>query len=209
MTRSLTLDEALAALAESESRHQVLFDTSAAIQLMVDGETGTIVHVNSAAERFYGWPIAALCSMLVTDLDGTSLQQWRAEAPLAHRNRESLQRSHRVAAGPVRAVDTFPVCVNVGSRTLVHLIVHDIHERASAEAALRSAELHLGTLRERAAATGHDVNNVLTVMRGSTAFLQDALAPDSPSHEDIAALERAADRCEALVRGLVELVRLG
>ena len=108
--------------------------------------------------------------------------------------------THRVAAGDPRKIEACLVPITVDRRPAVHVIVHDIGERARAEAALQALEQRLASLRQHAGAAGHDFNNVLTVLRGSTAFLQDAIAPDSPSQEDIAALERATDRAEELVR---------
>ena len=205
-----TLDEALAALAESEARHHALFEQSAVVQLIVDRDSGAILRLNSAAERFYGWPRAAMHSMLIIDLDGTSLQEWiDLAASSAMQDGARVRRTHRVAAGEPREIEAFPVPMTVDNRRVVHVVVHDIGERARAEAALQAAELHLASLRQRAGAAGHDFNNVLTVLRGSTAFLQDAIAPDSASQEDIVALERATDRAEELVRDLVALVRRG
>jgi two-component system cell cycle sensor histidine kinase/response regulator CckA len=206
----LTLHDALAALAASEARHRALFEQSAAVQLIVDGSSGAIVRANKAAERFYGWPGAVMHSMLITDLDGTTMSEWtELAASSTVRDGERIRRRHRVAAGEPREVEAFPACVRLDDRDVVHLIVHDVAECARAETALQAAALHLASLRQRAAAIGHDFNNVLTVLRGATAFLQDAITADSPSQEDIAALERATDRAEALVRELVELVRRG
>jgi two-component system cell cycle sensor histidine kinase/response regulator CckA len=205
-----TPDEALAALAESEARHQALFENSAAVQLIVDRDSGAIVRANAAAARFYGWPLAALHSMLISDLDGTSPRAWRdLAASGALRDGERMLGTHRIAAGEPRAIEAFPACMTVDSRAVVHFIVCDSGGRAGADAALQAAELHLAMLRQRAGATGHDFNNVLTVLRGATAFLQEAIAPGSASQEDIAALERATDRAEELMRELVELVRRG
>jgi PAS domain S-box-containing protein len=209
-TGGVTLQDALAALAASEARHRALFEQSAAVQLIVDGSSGAIVRANKAAERFYGWPGAAMHAMLITDLDGTTITEWSdLAASSLVRDGERLRRRHRVAAGEPREIEAFPACMRLDDRDVVHLIVHDIGDRARTEAALQAVELHLASLRQRAAATGHDFNNVLTVLRGATAFLQDVIAADSPSQEDIAALERATDRAEALVRELVELVRRG
>ena len=203
-----TVDGAAAALLESERRYEALFETSAAVQLLVDRDTGAIVRANRAAERFYGWPRVALRSMLITDLDGTSLEDWRAlAASSAMGDGACIRRSHRVAAGEARAVDAYPVALQMHGGVVIHLLVHDVSPLARAEASLHAAESHLRTLRERAAATGHDFNNALTVLRGSTEFLHDAIGADARAQEDILAVQRATDRAEALLRGLVELVR--
>jgi signal transduction histidine kinase len=209
-TGARTLDEALATLAACQARSDALFEASGAVQLLVDLETGEIVRANGAAERFYGWPVAAMSSMLITDLDGTSLDEWGelASSGALHRG-DPVRRTHRVSRGGPRETQLFPVCITLGQRDVVHLIVQDVADGARAEAGLREMERRLHDLQQRAGATGHDFNNVLTVLRGSTAFLQDAIAPDSPSQEDIAALERATDRAEELLRALVELVRRG
>lgn len=204
-----TLHGALSALAASEARQHALFEQSGAVQLIVDGPSGTILRANDAAERFYGWPRATMHSMCITDLDGTTLGEWSDAVTTTMRDGVPLRRRHRVASGEPREVEAFAACLRIDDRDVVHLIVQDISAAARAETALHAAELHLASLRQRAGATGHDFNNVLTVLRGATAFLQDAIAPDSPSQEDVAALERAADRAETLVRDLVALLRRG
>lgn len=54
-----------------------------------------------------------------------------------------------------------------------------------------------------AGSIGHDLNNVLTVIRAATTFLRDGISPTSPQFDDVAAIERATDRAEWLTRRLL------
>jgi CheY-like chemotaxis protein len=54
-----------------------------------------------------------------------------------------------------------------------------------------------------AGSIGHDLNNVLTVIRAAATFLRDGMGTTSPQRDDVEAIERATDRAEWLTRRLL------
>lgn len=325
------------ALAASEARFRGLFENNGAAQLLVDCDSSRILDANAAAEAFYGWARATLCSMTLADLDVQGASEWRQiiESIRAGRGTRVL-REHRVASGERRHVDFSAGCVDSESRTVMHCLVLDVTERVRTEqqlreserrfraliagmregvvlhdesgvirihnpaaerilgltgaqltglhpierdwqatredgtpwpAALHPAQIALRTGRsqprqlmqvtggagettwimvtadplirpgesrpyaalavfsdvtefrqrdERVRGTttsemvaevvgsiGHDLNNVLTVIRAATTFLRDGMSSTSPQLDDVAAIERATDRAEWLTRRLL------
>ena len=129
------------ALEASEARHRQLFDNTGAVQLVIDAHTGAIVDVNPAAERFYGWPRSAMSSMLITDIDSITLEEWHAQAtPTSHGSGTPLRREHVLASGERREIAAYEGLVEFGGRRLVHLIVQDVSDRARTESQLRESE---------------------------------------------------------------------
>lgn len=201
--------EAEASGNDESHANDLLFGSSAAaqavVQLALHGESGAVLTANRAAERFYGWPLAAMQSMLVTDLDDMTLSDWRAHVQsLAPGSAVRLERAHRVASGERRDTVQHIALVLRGENMLVHMIVQDVTDRTRAEAAHRDLSERLKSLRDVAGRVGHDFNNVLTVVRGSSAFLQDAIGTNSQAAEDLANIDRATDRAEQLLRQLVD-----
>ncbi len=129
------------ALESSEARHRELFESSGAIQLIVDDVTGELLDVNPAAEAFYGWPRETMRTMRITDLAGGTIEAWRQDMPALRAlvNRASVW-SHRVASGERRDVEVATSAVTLLGHAARHLIVHDVSDRVRAETQLRESE---------------------------------------------------------------------
>jgi len=129
------------ALEASEARHRQLFESSAAIQLIVDVETGALLDVNPAAEAFYGWPGESMRSMLITDIAHVTMDAWRADWPHDATGRAGVVvHDHRVAGQQSRSVEIASSRIVHDGRIARHLIVHDVSDRLRAEARLRESE---------------------------------------------------------------------
>ncbi|HET9019906.1 MAG TPA: ATP-binding protein, partial [Acetobacteraceae bacterium] len=82
----------------------------------------------------------------------------------------------------------------------------EIIEREGAEAALRQAQ-KMEAIGSLTAGIAHDVNNVLTVVRGAADVLRRRLS-HAPAHlRQVAAIQRATDRGAALTRRLLAFAR--
>ncbi len=128
-------------LEASEARHRVLFESNGAIQLLADAEDARIVDVNPAAEAFYGWPRETMRSMLATDLESSTLEEWRARSDtIAVGTGHRHLREHRVAGNQRRHVDTFTSLVQIAGRRVVHVIIQDVSDRVRAEALAHESE---------------------------------------------------------------------
>lgn len=207
------LDEAHQS-ARAPHRDGLQFELNDAIQLLADAESGRILDANAAAVTFYGWPRETMQSMLLLDLDSTSVAEWRT---LAHSivtgasRRVPLQ--HRVASGALRSVDTYGRRLTLDGRQVLHIFVRDACERLRADRLMRESEEGLRIIRklqavcELTANTAHEFNSLLTVIAGSAGFLRHDLAGRDRELDDIASIERASERAEELTRQLLVSVR--
>jgi PAS domain S-box-containing protein len=93
-----------------------------------------------------------------------------------------------------------------GAVTGVVGTVDDLTARRSVEEQLRQSQ-RLEAMGRLAGGVAHDFNNLLTVIGGNAEFALGALAPDDPSHEDVAEIQRAAARAAGLTRQLLAFSR--
>jgi len=129
------------ALEASEARHRELFESNGAIQLLADAEDSRIIDVNPAAEAFYGWPRETMRTMLATDLESSTIEEWRELGrAIADGAGHRRLREHRIANRARRHVELSTAMVRIAGRRVVHVIVQDVSHRATAEAQLREAE---------------------------------------------------------------------
>jgi PAS domain S-box-containing protein len=129
-----TRKEAEEALRESELRFRSLFERHRATMLLIDPDSGAILDVNAAAEQFYGFSRAELCAMNISEINQLSGAQI-AEAcqRIVKREIHGFVFPHRLRSGEIRTVEVYSSPVEMGGRTVLFSIVHDITERKRAE----------------------------------------------------------------------------
>lgn len=124
-------------LRDSEELFRNLFEHHAAVKMIVDPGTGTIVNANQAAASYYGWPKEKLERMRIHDINADSLETVNREmARAANRDKIQFEFRHRLADGSLREVEVFSSKIEVRGNELLHSIVHDITERKQTRAAL-------------------------------------------------------------------------
>jgi PAS domain S-box-containing protein len=122
------------ALRQSEARYRSIFQKSHATTLLIDPETAEIVDANPAACRYYGYTLAELKEMKITDINTLAREQVAQEMELAKiERRNHFVFSHRLANGEVRPVEVFSGPIELAGRHLLYSIVHDITKRRQAE----------------------------------------------------------------------------
>jgi len=132
------------ALRESEARFRSMFESHAAVMLLVDPEDGRIVGANPAAAGFYGYPAEQLKSMTIQEINsGSSEQVGKGFQGLDRGDANWFLFRHRMADGAVRTVEVMSSPVAYGGRRILFSIVMDVTERVGfeRELALRQCEL--------------------------------------------------------------------
>ncbi len=126
------------ALRRSEESHRRQFSENAAVELLLEPETGTVLEANRAAVRFYGYSRERLLTLRINDLSpqaeegiGASLLGVSAE------NGSRFESSHRLADGSLREVEVFCSRIGRGEQAVVHAIIVDNTARKRAETELR------------------------------------------------------------------------
>ncbi|MDA8231268.1 MAG: PAS domain S-box protein [Magnetospirillum sp.] len=171
------------AVRESEERYRALFTHSKVAMLLIDPSDGAIVDANDAAGRYYGYSVDRLKSLAIGDINimtGAELAVEMAEASREHRSHFFFR--HRLANSEVRDVEVHSGPLELGGRTLLFSIIHDISERRHAEEALRLAanvfaHTQEGILVTDTAGTILDVNPAFTRLTG---YERDEIVGRSP-----------------------------
>jgi two-component system, cell cycle sensor histidine kinase and response regulator CckA len=131
--------------------------------------------------------------MWKTILDG---KVWRGE--LVNKRRDGTLYPESLTITPVRDAR--------GEIQHFIAIKRDLTEDRSLRENLMQAQ-KMESVGRLAGGVAHDFNNLLTVINGSTELALSNLAPDSPAHEDLLDIRRAAERAAALTRQLLAFSR--
>ncbi|NHC07498.1 ATP-binding protein [Azonexus fungiphilus] len=167
------LDQAIKALAESEARYRHTFENSYSIMFIVDPADGRIVDANVAASRFYGWTVAQLRTMLVSQINTLTEEEIAVEMQRAKRLEKScFEFRHRLADGSVRTVETYTSPITIDNRDLLYSIIHDVSERKQLETELLAHRNHLENLvRSRTEELNQAKDNAEHANRAKSQFL--------------------------------------
>jgi PAS domain S-box-containing protein len=138
------------ALRQSEDRYRQMFERNQATKLLIDPKTGALIDANSAAARFYGYPLEQLKRMNIRDLNTLPAAEVQDAIDRAVREKQChFQFPHRLASGEIRIVEVFTGLIQVGNCEFLYSIVHDVTERIQTENELRENENRLRLILEQ------------------------------------------------------------
>ncbi|TDY57032.1 PAS domain S-box-containing protein [Aminivibrio pyruvatiphilus] len=118
----------------------LLFENHGAPMMLLDPETGVILHANRAARIFYGYP--DLSGINISRINTLSPEEIYREMQRARSQKENhFNFRHRLADGSVRDVEVYSYAVTVEGRDLLYTVVIDRTEVAAALGALKKRNL--------------------------------------------------------------------
>ncbi|MCX6178169.1 MAG: PAS domain S-box protein [Chlorobiales bacterium] len=122
------------ALTQSEERFRSLFEDHAAVMIVLDPHTGSIVDANQAAADFYGWSVDKIRTMNINAVNTSSAETIREEMDKWNKmEQRSMAFRHRRADGSIRDVEIFAKKIRIAGRDLVYDIIHDVTLRKRLE----------------------------------------------------------------------------
>ena len=192
------------AIRESERRYRQMFENTRAVQLVLDPDTGVIVDANLAAVEFYGWPADKLRGMRIWDINTLGEEGVRDEmARAAQQQRSYFVFQHRLASGEVRDVEVHSGPVELGGRSLLYSIIHDITERKRAEHAVAAADAQRRAVLDaatRVAIIATDPGGVITVFNTGAERMLGYAAAEMIGTQSILAFHRGDEVSEHAAR---------
>ncbi|MCX6080495.1 MAG: PAS domain S-box protein [Chloroflexi bacterium] len=120
---------------------RLMFEKHAAIMLLVDPQSGSILDANQAAAAFYGYPLAKLRGMSIATINMLAPEQVKLDRLKALENQKNcFVFPHKLASGEVRMVEVHSTAIFLEQKQLLFSIIHDVTERFQAEQTLQKSE---------------------------------------------------------------------
>lgn len=121
------IDRDLSEQAKSEIQFQKLIEDNRLVMFLIDAISGEILAANKAAIEFYGYGRKQLVGMLIEKINGSTHEEFFAEAKSAFRGEcKKLRHWHRLASGEEREVEVYPSAFVFDGSHILFCIVHDI-----------------------------------------------------------------------------------
>lgn len=119
-----------------------LFVNNPANMLLIEPDTGLIVHANDAACRFYGYPEVVISKLRLSDISTLPFEEFWGRIRSAKNNEKNyFIAPHRLENGEMREVEIFLAPINYKGRVLLFGIVQDISGKKSPRRLLEGPEL--------------------------------------------------------------------
>ena len=135
---------------QSEARYRSLFQNKHTVMLIIDPENGRIVDANEAAVIYYGWELAELCQMNISQINLLTKQEVAREMELAsNAKRNYFLFRHRLSNGSIRDVEVFSSPIPFHDKFLLYSIINDITERTKIEKELFESERRFRSITEQ------------------------------------------------------------
>jgi PAS domain S-box-containing protein len=135
-------------LRESEERFRALFNNNQEVMLLLDPENGQIMDANQAAIAFYGWSLDEIVKMNISEINTLSETEIKKEMENALKEkRNHFQFKHRRVDGIIKDAEVFSGPIQVGGKTLLYSIIHDITARRMVDDRLNQRLLENETLK--------------------------------------------------------------
>ncbi len=149
----------------SEERFRKLFESHAAIKIVLDPDTGNIVDSNRSAADYYGWSVEELRSMNIRQINPLSVDEIKTNLEKGRSSKQNeFEFRHYRSDGSLRYVKVFNSNIEIAGKELLYAIVFDITESKLAEEALHESERKFRTITDQITETVFvtDIRGVLT-----------------------------------------------
>jgi PAS domain S-box-containing protein len=210
-----TVERRNAALADSERRYRLLFDSNPLPMWAWDADSMHIMAVNEAAVEKYGYPREQFLKLQVTDLLADQEQERfsKARLPFSESRQNAGTWLHRTAEGRTLEMEVITTSSRRLGRASWLSVGIDITARGEAERALARSEEQLRQSQKMeaigtfAGGISHDFNNLLTGILGYCDLALTELDPESEVYRDVSEVRALAVRGSDLSRNVLTVSR--
>ncbi|MES2521556.1 MAG: ATP-binding protein [Gemmatimonadota bacterium] len=210
-----TVERRNAALADSERRYRLLFDSNPLPMWAWDADSQTLLAVNEAAIEHYGYDRETFLTLQIVDLlDPSEMERFRAaRLPFLESRQGAGVWTHRKADGSTVEMEVVTTSSRRLGRASWLSVGIDVTARRAAERALVASEEQLRQSQKMeaigafAGGIAHDFNNLLTGMLGYCDLALGGMDPADPSHADIEEIRALALRAADLTRQILVVSR--
>ncbi len=193
------------ALRDREALYRRMFETTLAVNLLVDPQTGAVVDANAAACAFYGYPKPDMLRKTIFDINTLAREETAAAMSDALEGRRGyFEFTHRLSSGETRHVEVYSGSMAVKGKPLLHSIIHDVTDRKQLQEELIKAR-KMEAIGVLSGGIAHDFNNLLSVILGNLEMAKDDLGPSHPAMDVMDEAEAGARRAKELIRTFLVL----
>lgn len=210
-----TVERRNSALAESERRYRLLFDSNPVPMYAWDAELLSIVAANEAAQERYGYAQQEFLKLRITDLIDPSEHDrfLRGRVKFEERRLSPMTWIHRTKTGERLEMEVISTQSRRLGRDSWLSVSIDVTARHAAERALARSEEQLRQSQKMeavgafAGGIAHDFNNLLTGMLGYCELALDSLPEDGDAYSDVNEVRSLAMRGADLTRQILAVSR--
>jgi PAS domain S-box-containing protein len=191
----------------SERNYRLLFEGNPQPLVVYDVDALTVLEVNDAAIRLYGYPRDEFVSRPAADF--LQVEQAVTLTSASVRELPDLHKAgparHRAKDGRLIDVDATSIRLSYDGHDARLVVIEDLTGRRELEGQLQQSQ-RLDTVGQLAGGIAHDFNNLLAVILNYADFVSDEL-PEGDLRRDVEEIQRAATRAADLTRQLLIFAR--
>jgi PAS domain S-box-containing protein len=189
---------------ESEERYRILFDLIPLPMLIFDPDSLSILAVNAAAVRHYGYSQEEFGRLTLNEIRAPEDRPAAAQIEEIRAGRAIL-RHHRKRDGSIIDAEVYTRAVVLEGKPLGLKVVHDVTEQRKLEEQFRRVQ-KMEAVGRLASGIAHDFNNLLTPILGYCDLLETEVE-GSHFRTEIREIRKAGERAASLTRQLLAFSR--
>lgn len=197
-------------LRRSEKRFRKLFESHAAVKLLIDPETNNIIDANKAAAEFYGWPVSKLRKMNLREISMSPVEEIKMRFEKASSSKGILfEAKNKLADGSIKDVEVFTSKIEIEGSYYIHSIVHDITEKkkifrdlmAAKEKAEESDRLKTAFLHN----ISHEIRTPMNAIVGFTSLLESPELSEDTRKQYIDIVFQSSNQLLSIISDIVDI----